>query len=128
MTDDETNVEVHVSSPSRDSNDYSLHYYVDVPNAEESTYDACDRSVGIDLGIHAQLREENEHNISTFLALPELIPARKRKKQQLLLDFTKSKIVTSQAYTEGCERLLAQREAYQEQARRKAADKEATKE
>ena len=40
----------------------------------------------------------------------------------------RSKILTSQAYTKGCERLLAQREAHQEQARRKAADREATKE
>ena len=101
---------------------------MDVADAHESTYDACDRNVAIDADFHAHLRQERDHDITTFLALPELIPARKRKRQQPLLDFTRSKILTSQAYTEGCERLLAQREAHQEQAKCKAADKEATKE
>ena len=54
-TDDETNIELHVSSPGCDSNERPLHYYINVPNAEESTYDACDRSVGIDPSFHAQL-------------------------------------------------------------------------
>ena len=108
IKDNETNVEVHLSSPGRGCNDRPLHYYVDVPDAKKSTYDACDKNVGIDPSFHVQLQEENEHDISTFLALLELIPARKRKRQQPLLDFTKSKILTSQAYTEGCERLLVQ--------------------
>ena len=55
VMDDEINAEVHVSSPGRDGNDRPLHYYVDVPDVDESTYDACDRSVGIDHGFHAQL-------------------------------------------------------------------------
>ena len=101
---------------------------MNVPDAHESTYPVCDWNVGINLDFQAQLREDDHHDISSFLVLPELIPARKRKRQQPLLDFTRSKILTSQAYTEGCERLLAQREANQEQARRKAADREATKE
>ena len=71
VSNGESNIELHVSFPRRDCNDCPLHYYVDVPNVEESTYDACDRSVGIDPGFHVQLREENEHDISTFLALPE---------------------------------------------------------
>ena len=125
---DETNIEVQVCSPGHDRNTRPLHFYVDVPDAHESTYDVCDWSVGIDPGFHAQLREDDDHDISSFLALPELIPTRKRKRQQPLLDFTRSKILTSQAYTDGCERLLAQREAHQEQARRKVADREATKE
>ena len=79
--------------------------------------------MGIDPTFHAQLQHENEHDISTSLALPKIIPARKRKRQQSLLDFTRSKILNSQAYTEGCERLLAQLEA-----RQKVAKKEATKE
>ena len=62
-SDDETNIELDVSSPGRDRNDRPLHYCVDVPNAEESTYDACNRSVGINPSFHAQLREENEHDI-----------------------------------------------------------------
>ena len=108
VSDGENNIELDVSSLHHDRNYRPLHYYVDVPNAQDNTYDACNMSVGIDLGFHAQLQEENEHDISTFLTLPELIPARKRKRQQPLLDFTRSKILTSQAYTEGCERLLAQ--------------------
>ena len=125
---DDLDAEVHVSSPCHDENTRPLHFYVDVPEADESTYPACDRSVGIDPGFHAQLREDDNHDISSFLVLPELIPARKRKRQQPLLDFTRSKILTSEAYTEGCEHLLAQREANQEQARHRAVDREATKE
>ena len=105
---DETNVEVQLCSPGHDRNNRLLHFYMDVPNAHESTYDVCDRSVGIDPGFHTQLREDDDHDINSFFALPELIPARKRKRQQPLLDFTRSKILTSQAYTEGCQRLFAQ--------------------
>ena len=128
MEEDGTYAEVQVRSPGHDQNTRPLHFYVDVPDGHKSTYPACDRSVGIDPDFHAQLQEDDDHDISSFLILPELIPARKRKRQQPLLDFTRSKILTSQTYTEGCERLLAQREANQEQARRKAADREATKE
>ena len=120
--------EVQISSPCHDEHTRPLHFYVDVPDADESTYPACDRSVGIDPDFHAHLPEDDNHDISSFLVLPELIPARKRKRQQPLLDFTRSKILTLEAYTEGCECLLAQREANQEQARRRAADREATKE
>ena len=63
-----------------------------------------------------------------FLALPEIIPPRKRKRQQPLLDFTKFKILTSRAYSEGCERVMAQREAPQTEAKRKAVEREANKE
>ena len=63
-----------------------------------------------------------------FLALPEIIPARKCKHQQPLLDFMKSKILTSCAYTEGCECVLAQREANQNEAKHKVAEREANKE
>ena len=117
-----------VCSPGHDQNTRPLHFYMDVPDAHERTYPVCDQSVGIDPGFQAQLREDDDHDISSFLALPELISARKRKRQQPLLDFTRSKILISQAYTEGCERLLVQREAHQELARRKVADREATKE
>ena len=128
VTDDKIIANIYLSSPGHDGNDWALHYYVDIPDDDKSTYDTYNRSVGIDPSFHAQLREEYDQDISTFLALPELISARKRKKQQPLLDFSRSKILTSEAYTEGCERLLAQREAHQEQARHKAADRDATKE
>ena len=130
VDDNEINADVdaHLSSAGPHGNDQAPHYYVDVADAHKNTYNACDWKVGIDAGFYAQLRQERDHDISTFLALPELIPARKRKRQQPLLDFTRSKILTLQAYTEGCERLLVQREAHQEQARRKATDREATKE
>ena len=120
--------EVQVRSPGHDQNTRLLHFYVDVADGHKSTYAACDRSVPIDPNFQARLRENDDHDISSFLVLPELIPARKRKRQQPLLDFTRSKILTSQEYTEGCERLLTQRKANQEEARRKAVDREATKE
>ena len=55
------------------------HYYVDVPHAEESTYDVHERNVPFDPQFHANLEEHN-NDISQFLALPEVIPARKRKR------------------------------------------------
>ena len=105
-----------------------VHYYVDIPDGHESMYSASERNVRIDPEFQAHLQEEHEEDISTFLALPEIIPAKKRKRQQPLLDFTRSKILTSATYTQGCERLLAQREALANEAKRKAAEREATKE
>ena len=61
------------------------------------------RHVSIDLAFHAHLQQHKEENISRFLALPEVISARKRKRQQPFLDFTRSKILTSTTYTQGCE-------------------------
>ena len=63
-----------------------------------------------------------------FLALPEIIPARKCKHRQSLLDFTKSKILTSRIYSEGYKRVLAQTEATQNEAKQKVAKREANKE
>ena len=81
VDDDEIDVDAYLSSVGPDGNDQAPHYYMDVADADESTYDACDRNVGINLGFHAQLRQERDHDISTFLALPKLIPARKKKRQ-----------------------------------------------
>ena len=100
------------------------HYYVDVPHAEESTYDVHERNVPIDPEFHVDL-EEQSNDFSQFLALPEVIPARKRKKQQPLLDFSKSRILMSVAYTQACEEVLAQKIAREAEARRKVAEKEA---
>ena len=68
-----------------------VHYYVDVPNSEESMYVTCKRNMQIDSGFHHHLQESEIGDISRFLALPEIIPARQRRRQQPLLDFTKSK-------------------------------------
>ena len=85
------------------------HYFVHILDAPESTYDAYERNISIDLDFHKQLQQEGEEkDITTFLALLEIIPARKQKRQQPVLDSTKSKIFTSNAYTERCEQLLAQ--------------------
>ena len=73
------------------------HYYIHVPHIEKSTYDVHELNVPIDLQFHADLEEHN-NDISQFLALPEVIPMRKKKRQQPLLDFSKSKILTSLAY------------------------------
>ena len=107
----------------------SMHYYVDVRNSDDSTHLPGHENVEIDLGCHEHLQESCEsQDISTFLALPEIIPARQRRRPQLLLDFTKSKILTSRTYTESCERLLAQKEAIVSEAKRKADLRKATKE
>ena len=96
---------------------------------DDSIHEAVGRHVPIDRDFQAHLEQEQEGgDFSTFLALPEIIPARKRKRQQPLLDFTKSKILTSRAYSEGCECVMAQREATQSEAKRKAAEREANKE
>ena len=103
----------------------SVHYYVDVRNSDDSTHE----NVEIDRECHEHLQESCEpRDISTFLALPEIIPARQRRRPQPLLDFTKSKILTSRSYTESCEHVLAQKEATVAKAKRKADLQEATKE
>jgi hypothetical protein len=56
------------------------HYFVDIPNPEENTYDAAEQHVQINPTLRAQLQAENEHDISHFLALPEIILAKKRKR------------------------------------------------
>ena len=103
------------------------HYYIDVPYAEESTYDVHERNIPIDPEFHADLEQHN-NDFSHFLALPKVIPARKRKKQQPLLDFSKLKILTSLAYTQACEEVLAQKIAREAEACRKVAEKEANRE
>ena len=105
------------------------HFYIDISDVDDITYQASERRVPIDPDFQSHLQEEQEAgDFSTFLALPEIIPARKWKRQQPLLDFTKSKILTSRAYSEGCERVMAQREATQNEAKRKIAEREANKE
>ena len=44
------------------------------------------------------------------LSLPELIPTKTRRKQQPLLDYTKSIILTSRDYMKGLEELLAKKQ------------------
>ena len=104
------------------------HFFIDVQHTEDSTYEIKERHVPIDPTFHAHLQDHQEDNISNFLALPEVIPAMKRKRAQPLLDFSKSKILTSLAYTEACEQLLAQRSAHEAEAKRKAVEREATRE
>lgn len=98
------------------------HYYVDVPNPEESNYEANEQHVSIDPGFMEQLERGNESNISQFLRLPELIPAKKRKRQQPLLDYTQSKILTSKDYIIGLEEVLAKRKPQQLQHRKKGGE------
>ena len=99
-----------------------------VPHAHESNYNIRERHVPIDLAFHTHLQEQQEEDINKFFALPEVIPARKKKQQQHFLDFTKSKILTSVAYTQGCEEVLAQRLAHEAEAKRKVVEKEASRE
>ena len=60
--------------------------------------------------------------------MPKIIPARQCKHAQPLLNFSKSKILTLHAYTEGCEHVLAQKEATEAEARRMVVERLATKE
>ena len=61
LSDGESNMVLDVSSPRHDHSNCPLHYYVNVPNAQEITYKACERNVGIDLAFDAQLQQENKH-------------------------------------------------------------------
>ncbi len=60
--------------------------------------------------------------------MPKLIPAKKRRRQQPLLDYTSSRILTFRDYVKGLEELLAKKEATAAAAKKKKEDKEATKE
>ena len=104
-------------------------YYVNVEDAEESTHDVQDRAVNIDPSFESSLREQHKDTtFNSFLALPEVIPTRKRKSQQPTLDFTSSKILTSEEYISACEEVLAKRQENEEAAKRKAAERAANKE
>ena len=96
-----------VGPSDRKPQSHLTHFFVDVQHAEDSTYEIQECHVPIDPTFHAHLQDHQEDNISNFLALPEVILAMKRKRAQPLLDFSKSKILTSLAYTEACEQLLA---------------------
>jgi hypothetical protein len=104
------------------------HFYVDVPNGEESNYDLSEQHITIDPTFRAEVQRGNYENINNFLSLPELIPAKKRRRQQPLLDYTSSRILTSRDYVKGLEELLAKKEAIAAAAKKKKEDKEATKE
>ena len=85
--------------------------------------------VNIDPGFQSSLQEQQqEQNFNSFLALPEVILARKKKPQQPLLDFTKSKILTSEEYINACEQLLAKRQENEAAAKRRVAERAANKE
>ena len=106
----------------------SRHFYVDVQNPEESNYDRAEQHIAIDPGFLAEVQTSNDNNILQFLSLPELIPAKKRKRQQPLLDFTQSIILTSKDYSKGLEEILAKKEATAAAALKRKEEKEATKE
>ena len=106
----------------------STHYFVDVPDVGESNYSAGEQHVAINPTFRAQLQIEEGRDISEFLALPELIPAKKRKRQQPLLDFIHSRILTSRVYITGMEQLLAKKEAIAAAAKKKKEKKDANKE
>ena len=85
------------------------HYYVDVQNEEESDYSLNDQHIWIDPAFRAQIHEGNKQNISNFLSLHEIIPAKKRSRQQPLLDYTSSIIWTSRDYIARLDRLLTRK-------------------
>ena len=99
------------SDAPQQSTQHLRHYYVDVPNREDSNVDSNDQHVSIDPEFRAELDSRQEGNISDFLRLPELIPAKKRRKQQPFLDYTQSLILTSGDYIRGLQEVLAKKEA-----------------
>ena len=48
------------SAPSSDVGNGQPHYFVHIPNALESTYDASERNIPIDPDFHEQLQQEGE--------------------------------------------------------------------
>jgi hypothetical protein len=61
---------------------------MDVLNPEDSSYSREEQHIVIDLEYRAQLYEEHEQDINHFLALPKIIPAKEKKRQQPFLDYT----------------------------------------
>ena len=105
-----------------------LHFYIDVSGVVEGTYDVQERHVAIDPAFYTHLQKQEEDNISQFLALLEVVPTTKRKRAQPFMDFTKSKILTSAEYTQGCKEVLAQCLAHEVETKQKATVKEANRE
>ena len=67
-------------SPVHNPSTPPCHFYVDVSNVDDSTHEAIRRHVPIDRDFQANLEQEQEGgDFSTFLALPEIIPARKKR-------------------------------------------------
>ena len=116
------------SEASQQSGHHLRHYYVDVLNREDNNVESNDQHISIDPQFWAELDSRQEENISEFLRLPELIPAKKRRKQQPLLDYTQSRILTSRDYIRGLEEVLAKKEAVAAVAKKRKEDKKETKE
>lgn len=96
-----------------------INCYDDVLNPEDSTYNTDEQYIVIDLAFRAQLQVEHKHDINHFLALLEIIPTKKKKRQQSFLDCTLSQILTSREYITKMEQLLAQKEAIDVEAKKK---------
>lgn len=105
-----SDVDLGGSEAPQQSGQHLRHYYVDVPNREDNNVESNDQHISIDPQFWAELDSRQEGNISEFLRLPELIPAKKRRKQQPLLDYTQSRILTSRDYIRGLEEVLAKKE------------------
>ena len=62
----------------------SKHFYVDVPNPEESNYERGEQHIAIDPELLEEVQTSNNNNIAQFLSLPELILAKKNAKDSSL--------------------------------------------
>ena len=91
-------------------------------------YEWIEQHTAIDPAFRTQLKIISERDISDFLALPQLIPAKKKKRQQPLLDYTYSQILTSREYIIRMEQVLIQKQATAVAVKRKKEEKEANKE
>ena len=90
---------------------HPIHYYVNIPHGQESTYEPSEQNMHIGPTFQVHLQEQHKVHISQFLALLKIMLAQKQKGHQSFLDFTRSQILTSTTYSQDCEQLLVQREA-----------------
>jgi hypothetical protein len=107
----EAEINSQTKSARYESSSRTRHFYVNVSNLEENNYDLNDQHITIDPEFREELKRKNDSNIDKFLSLSELIPAKKMKEQQPLLDYTKNIILTSRYYIKGLQELLAKKEA-----------------
>jgi hypothetical protein len=82
-----------------------IQYYVNIPKEDQSEKPA-ERVVPPNSKLTTfEDIEEAEQNLLQFLTLPSTIPTRKRQKQQPLIDYTKSQIMTLESYISNMEQI-----------------------
>jgi vacuolar-type H+-ATPase catalytic subunit A/Vma1 len=73
-------------------------------------------------------REEEVHNILELLVFPTAQPTRQRRKQQPLINYTKSQILIFEEYMNGMDQLVAARERAEAEREKKKKNTQSQKE